>query len=58
MASVLNIKKETRAIHVELQRLPSFWAEEQGLLANSGLSCPKPGRLNLVLAVDLVVRPP
>ena len=55
---MLYMRRETRTIHVELQQLPSFWAEEQGLLANTEPSCPKLGWLNLVLVGDLAVRLP
>ena len=60
--STLYIKRERErerlALHLGLRSLSPFWAEEQGPLANSALSCPKLGRLNLVLAGDLVVRLP
>ena len=56
--SMLYIKRGRLALHLGLQPLSPFWAEEQGPLANNALSCPKLGRLNLVLAGDLVVRLP
>ena len=58
MVSMLYRKIVTRAIRVESQQLPSFWAEEQDPLANSGPSYPKLGLLNLALADDMAVRLP
>ena len=48
--------RETLAIHVELQQLPSFRAGDQVHVANTGASFPKQGQLNLVFAAGLAAR--
>ena len=58
VASTLYIKREKLALHAGLQPLSPFWAGERGLLANSGVSYSKLGRLNPVLAVGLAVHLP